>query len=63
MSADLINLRLARKRKARAEADAAAAEARARHGRTRAEKLSDSADRTRAAADLDRKRLDEKPRQ
>jgi hypothetical protein len=51
MSADVINLRRARKHKARADKDQQAAENRVRHGRTKAEKLA-----LRREADLQRTR-------
>ena len=50
---EIVNLRGARKAKARAEADRLAAANRARHGRTRAEKAAEAADRARREALLD----------
>ena len=52
MSADLVNLRQARKARARKQKDAAAAENRIKFGRTKAER-----ERQAAADDLDRRRL------
>ena len=48
MSAEIVNLRRARKARARIEKDAKAAENRRRHGRTKAEKQAESAERERA---------------
>lgn len=51
--AEIVNLRLARKRKARDDAAALAADNRARHGRTKAEKQRDLAERSAARSFLD----------
>ena len=53
MSADLINLRQARKARARADKEAQAVANRAKFGRTKVERQTKS-----AAEDLDRRRLD-----
>lgn len=53
MTAEVINLRLARKARARAAAQDAAATNRARHGRTKAERLATQADAERASRLLD----------
>lgn len=53
MTADIINLRKARKTKARQDAEKRAAENRVVYGRTKAEKLQAS-----AAAEIERVRLD-----
>ncbi|MBY8822998.1 DUF4169 family protein [Sphingomonas colocasiae] len=50
---DVINLRSVRKAKARAAATAQAAENRARFGRTKAEKLADAQEKSRAERLLD----------
>ncbi|BBF91379.1 DUF4169 family protein [Blastochloris tepida] len=50
---EVINLRQARKNKARAAAGEAAAENRLRHGRTKAERETEEARRTKAARVLD----------
>ena len=52
--ADIVNLRRARKDQARSDKVAAAAENRVKFGRTKAEKTRDK-----AAADAERKRLDD----
>jgi hypothetical protein len=54
--ADVINLRLARKARARRDAASLAAQNRARHGRTRGERIAQSAETERAARDLAGKR-------
>lgn len=56
--AEIVNLRQARKRRQRAIAEAAAADNRAVHGRTRAQRLGDDAERARQARLLDGARLD-----
>jgi Domain of unknown function (DUF4169) len=48
MSAEIVNLRRARKARARAEKEDKAAENRRRHGRSKAEKQAESAERERA---------------
>lgn len=50
---EVVNLRLIRKRKARSEREAEAEQSRARHGRTKAERLRDSAAAGRETAFLD----------
>ena len=59
MTADVINLRLARKARARAEGRHIAQQNRARHGRTLAERKVDAAAAERAARDLAGKRRDD----
>lgn len=61
MTADVVNLRLARKRRARTEAAEAAAEARARHGRTKAGKALDRAEAEAAVRRLEGHRLADEP--
>jgi Domain of unknown function (DUF4169) len=58
MTADIINLRLARKRKARDSADAEAANNRIRFGRSKAERRQTEARSEREQAMLDGHRLD-----
>jgi hypothetical protein len=53
MGADIVNLRRARKAKARAERERDAAENRRGFGRTRAERLTETAERQRAERHLD----------
>ncbi len=55
--ADIINLRRARKAKARETAAAAATANRALHGRTKAERAADAAERARVDAIIDGARL------
>lgn len=61
MTADIINLRQARKRKARRGAERRAEENRARHGRDKATRAEDAFERRRADQDLDGKKLDPDP--
>ena len=61
--ADIVNLRLARKARARADAQATAAANRVAHGRSRAEKQADRAEKARQEAVLDGARIDPAPRQ
>jgi len=56
MSAEVVNLRRARKARTRMEKDAKAAENRRRHGRTKAEKQTESAERERAARRIESRR-------
>jgi hypothetical protein len=56
--ADIINLRLARKARARAAEELAAAANRAAHGRTKAQKQADRAERARHEAALDGASID-----
>jgi hypothetical protein len=56
--AEIINLRRARKQRARAEREVRAETNRARHGRTKAEKLRDSADQERRDQSLDGHRIE-----
>ncbi|WP_187971506.1 DUF4169 family protein [Aquibium microcysteis] len=56
---EVVNLRLFRKRTARAEKDRVAAENRALHGRSKADREADAAERQRTAALLDGHRRDE----
>lgn len=58
MSAELVNLRKARKAKARVEEDLRAAANRMHFGRTREERENETAARIRDARDLDGKKLD-----
>jgi hypothetical protein len=58
--ADVINLRLARKARARRDAADLAAENRARHGRTRGERIAQTAEIESAARDLAGKRRDDR---
>jgi hypothetical protein len=62
VSADILNLRRARKAKARAEKDAEAEENRRRFGRTKEEKAKDTADRERAGRHIDGHRRDRNDR-
>jgi hypothetical protein len=55
---EVVNLRLFRKRTARAEKERIAAENRALHGRSKADKTADEAERQRDAALLDGHRRD-----
>lgn len=55
MSADIVNLRQARKRKDRADKEARAAENRTRFGRKKSDRETETADRERAARILDGK--------
>lgn len=57
MSADIINLRKARKAKARCEKEARAAEKRAAFGRTKAERQADNHARSKIERELDAARL------
>jgi hypothetical protein len=59
--AEIVNLRQARKRAARAERERVAAENRAVHGRSKAERLSEAAEKRRDAAALDGHRRDDEP--
>jgi hypothetical protein len=61
MSAEIINLRRARKAKARDAADAEAQANRIAFGRTKAERSASEADRTLAARKLDAHRLTAAP--
>lgn len=56
--AEIVNLRIARKRRDRAEKEREAARNRALHGRTRAQKTAEAAERARSLALLDGHRLD-----
>lgn len=56
---EIVNLRQARKRKARDAADAAAAANRAKHGRTKAERGTEEANRALAERALDGNRRDD----
>lgn len=51
--AEIINLRTVRKQKARADKEATAAQNRALHGRTKAQKLKDAAEKDRAGRHID----------
>ncbi len=53
VTADLVNLRRARKAKAHADREQAAAENRRAHGRTKAERQADALERQRADRGLD----------
>lgn len=59
MSADVVNLRQARKRKARAAAERQAAENRAAHGRSKAERVTTADARARRDKTLDGARRDD----
>lgn len=59
MSAEIVNLRQARKRKARAEKDARADENRILFGRTKAERKQTEFERRRDRAELDGKRRED----
>jgi hypothetical protein len=59
MSADIVNLRTARKAKTRAERDKAAADNRVAFGRTKAEKKATEAERRRAVEALEAHRRDD----
>lgn len=59
--AEIINLKAARKRKVRAEAAQAGAGNRARHGRTKAQKIRDEAEKRAASDKLDALKLDPEP--
>jgi hypothetical protein len=61
MSADIINLRQARKRKTRTEADTRAAENRRSFGRSKAERADGEARAKAARRHLDAHRLDKDP--
>ena len=58
MTADIVNLRTARKRRARDEREAKAAENRAKFGQSKVEKLT-----VKAVSELDRRRLDQAKRE
>ena len=58
MSAEIINLKDFRKRQAKLEKQRQAEENRVRFGRSKAEKLKESADKKRQDADLDGKKRD-----
>lgn len=58
MSADLVNLRQARKARAKAEREAAAAQNRILFGRTKAEKEREAAEAARKAREIDGHRRD-----
>ena len=60
MTADIVNLRRARKAKARTERDKTAAANRAVFGRPKSEKVKSEAERQRAARALEGHRRDEK---
>jgi hypothetical protein len=60
MTADIVNLRRARKAKARTEHDQAAAENRRAFGRTKADKQAEAAERERAGRALEAHRRDDK---
>ena len=55
---EVVNLRMARKRSARADKERVAAENRALHGRSKADRKVDEADRLREATRLDGHRRD-----
>ncbi|MFN3546327.1 MAG: DUF4169 family protein [Mesorhizobium sp.] len=55
---EVVNLRMARKRSLRAEKERAASESRAFHGRSKAERKADQAERKRGAALLEGHRRD-----
>jgi len=57
MSAEIVNLRRARKDKARAQKAEQAAESRARSGRTKAERQKEASDKARIARELDGAKL------
>jgi hypothetical protein len=57
MSAEIVNLRRARKEKARAAKAESAAQNRAKFGRTRAEREKEAADKARIARELDGAKL------
>ena len=57
--AEIIKLKDVRKRKARAEKEARAARNRAAHGRSKAEKQRDTAERAQSEAQLEHHRLDD----
>lgn len=59
---EVINLKQYRKRKAREEAAAVGAENRARHGRAKADKKAEKAERERAARELEAKRREDEPK-
>ncbi len=59
--AEIVNLRRARKAKAREDAAAKADTNRLAHGRTKAEKAGQKAERTRGDRHLDGRRLDSAP--
>lgn len=56
---EVVNLRMARKRSLRAEKERAASENRALHGRSKADRKADEAERKRGAALLDGHRRDD----
>lgn len=58
MSADIINLRRARKAKTRSEREQEAEQNRRRFGRSSAEKRKETDERDRAVAHIDRHRID-----
>lgn len=53
MTAEIVNLRKARKIKARAEKERQAAESRALHGRTKVERIRDAQSKSRVERELD----------
>lgn len=59
--AEIVNLRSVRKQKARAEKERKAEANRALHGRTRAERLSEAANRAREDASHDGRKLERPP--
>ncbi len=61
MTAEIVNLRKARKAKARADKEQRAAENRAVHGRSKAEKARDMQAKVRIARELDGARRDGRP--
>ena len=61
MTAEIVNLRKARKAKARADKERQAAENRAVHGRSKAEKERSSLDKARVRRELDGARREGKP--
>jgi len=61
MSAEIVNLRRARKARIRTEKDAKAAGNRRRHGRTKAEKQAESAERERAERHIESHRREPDP--
>jgi Domain of unknown function (DUF4169) len=61
MSADILSLSKARKAKARAVKDAQAGQNRILHGRTKAEKAKDEAERVKAARRIEAHRIEPAP--
>lgn len=61
MTAEIVNLRKARKAKARADKERTAAENRVVHGRSKAERQREASDKDRLQRELDGAKLREKP--